>query len=133
MPTLNTTCVAMAGGLDAVAGTGKTYPMTFDGAWATGDIWVITITDATTAVATTIGYGTVSGLQPTFAYTLKDKVYLLAGSGLYFSAVGLPTTFNDQNATGNGFIQLANNYGTAEDLQACVSYQGKLAVISRRS
>ena len=132
MLSIETTAIAMAGGAAAVAGVGKAYRFTFAGTWATGDEFTVTLTDALTALSKTLGSGTVTGLSPTFVLTFDDKVYILAGTAFYFCDVQAPTVWNDPEAFGNGFVEMANNFGTPEDLVALAPYQGKLLVIGRR-
>ena len=132
MLSIQTTAIAMAGGAAAVAGVGKAYRFTFAGTWATGDEFTVTLTDALTALSKTLGSGTVTGLSPSFVITFDDKVYVLAGTAFYFCDVQAPTVWNDPEAFGNGFVEMANNFGTPEDLVALAPYQGKLLVIGRR-
>lgn len=132
MFTIETTAIAMAGGAAAGAGVGKAYRFTFAGTWATGDEFTVTLTDSLTAQSVTLGSGTVTGLSPSFVLTFDDKVYVLAGTAFYFSDLEAPTVWNDPQAFGNGFVEMANNFGTPEDLVALAPYQGKLLVIGRR-
>src|ERR1043166_8307962 len=137
MASLATTAVAMSGGVDGPAGVGKKYriEVTTDlaGNWATGDTILISLLATLTGRTVEAGFGSVSGLAPTFFFIFKDKVYLLIGTVLFYSDVAKPTSLNDINGVGNSFIEMANNFGTAEVLEAIATYQGKLAVISRRT
>ena len=74
-----------------------------------------------------------TGISPAFAMTFNDKLNFLAGTDWYYSAVGDPTTFNDPNAEGDGFIQLGNQSGTPENLLAMAPFQGNVALFSRRT
>jgi hypothetical protein len=133
MATLNTTCTPLAGGAAAVDGAGKIYRFTFGGSWDTGDRWAVDAIQALTAEAETWGNGALTGERPAGVFTFKDKVYVLIGSTLFFSALTEPHRFNDLQRAGAGFIAMANHFGTGEPLVALASYQGRLAVISRRT
>lgn len=134
MPTtLITTATDMMNGADAAAGTGSNWTFTFAGTWAAGDTYTMTFINTLNADVRLLGAGTVTGLQPSFCFTYNDKINLLAGTGWYFSDVGAPTSFNDPMGLGNGFIELANYFGTPEDLTAISTYQGRLVITSRRT
>lgn len=76
--------------------------------------------------------------QPTVRYapilTASRKVYAGAANVLFFSAIDNPTRWQVllPNA-GEGFIDLSNTAGGAEQLVAFASYQNRLAVFSRRA
>lgn len=123
----------MTGGADAAAGRGMQYSFAVSGTWVSGETYSITLTDQLTAVQTQIGAGYVSGIVPLFAMTFQNKIYALAGSSVYFCAEAAATTWNDPNGIGNGFINLGNQFGVAEPLEAVGVYQGRLAIASRRS
>lgn len=131
--TLKTSATKMAGGLAAVAGIGQRYLLTVGGTWVAGDKWTIILTDTSTGAQSQVGAGNITGIVPVFCFTFNDKVYVLAGSIVYFSAIGLPRSFNDPEGTGNGFIQLTNHYGTPEDLISIASFQGRLIFFSRQT
>lgn len=134
MPTtLNTTATDMLNGVDAYAGVGQVVQFAFSLTWAAGDTYTVTVTDPMTAETLLLGAGTVTGLQPSFVFTYNDKINLLADTAWYFSDVGRPTVFNDPRGLGNSFIELANSFGTPEDLTAIATYQGRLIVTSRRN
>lgn len=121
----------MSGGQGATAGSGQDDFFTFAGTWATGDEWQVVLTDSHSGLLTQIGSGTVTGLQPTYVFTFNNRVYFLAGTGVYFSALDAPTTFNDPNGVGNGYVQLSNFFASIQDTLAIGSYQGRLAFIAR--
>ena len=141
MPDLTTTCVALTGGVDAVAEVREQNQITFSGTWAGGDSFNVYLTDKETLSQYRFGAGSLSGLTPTFALTLKDKVYVALGTTLGFSAIASPRRFDDvvtnggedADDPGNGFIVPGNNYGTPENIVALANYQGKLAILHRNS
>lgn len=133
MGNIVTTVAALSGGVSGVAGVAKRWRVEYGGTFATDDQLQLLLTDTLTAQADFAGFGTVTGLEPSFVFTFNDKVNILAGSAWYFSAVQGPTDFNNPNSLGNGFIELSNISGTAEDLVSIASYQGGVAIISRRN
>lgn len=141
MPDLNTTAVALTGGVAAVAEVTEQNTLTFGGTWAAGDTFVVRLTNAATAAQYRFGYGDMTGKVPSFALTLGDKVYVACGSTLAFSAIGNPDGFvdivtigaTDGDDPGNGSITPGNNFGTPEQIIALANYQGKLAIINRNS
>lgn len=120
-----------ANGVAAVTTTEENYSVVFSGTWVAGDVWTVILTDQLTGLQTQVGDGFVSGIVPTFALTYDDKVYILSGSTVYMSAIDAPATWNDPNASGNGFITLTNWYSTTEPIISMSVYQGKLAFFSR--
>jgi hypothetical protein len=129
---LNTSVSALGGGADAAAGTGEDWKLTIGGAWGIGEKVTLILTDSLTGLQTQIGAGNVTGLSPNFCFTYNNKLYMLAGSSAYFSALAAPATFNDPNAAGNDFITMSNFYATEEPLVGIAPYQGKLLFASRR-
>lgn len=133
MATLSTTATALSGGTNATAAVTARFLVAVTGPWVTGDRITLTLTNVLTALTATVGSGTVTGLQPVYAFTYKKKVYLLAGSVLYFCDEDSPTVWNNPLTLGNSFIEMANNYGTTEDLKGLAPFQGRLSVSSRRT
>lgn len=133
MAQLITSAVALSGGADETTGVGRAYRLTFAGTWVTGDMFTVRFSSSATALVTQIGAGTVTGLVPSFLFTFKDKLNFLNASTWYFSDIGRPTTFNDPNGVGNGFISLANSFGSPEDLVLMLPYQGGVIICSRRT
>lgn len=123
----------MLGGGDAAAGTGGTSTITVSNTWATGDTFLVTLVNVITGVAQSLGYGTVSNSTPTYVMTYRNKVNILFGSTWAFSEIGLPTSFNNLEGTGNGYITLSDAYSESDNAQAIVPYQGRLAVLSQNS
>jgi len=129
---LRSSAVTMNGGIAAVAGIGQRELLTIGGTWAVGDKATLLFTQTISGAQTQVGAGRITGVTPTFCFTFNDKVYLLAGSTVYFSAVAEPTVFNDPDAVDNGYITLTNHYATPESLIAIASFQGRLVFFSRQ-
>lgn len=123
----------MIGGSNLYGGLGEEYSLSANSGWIDGDTFTILFTDSLTGLQTQIGAGNVTNISPTFAKTFDQKVYLLAGSTVYFPALDDPTTWNDPNAVGNGFIVLGNQTSSPENQIAAETYQGLLAFIARRT
>ncbi len=131
--TLATTARSMAGGQDSYAGVGMTYTITVGGTWAADDTFNINIANAFTLSNLNLGSGYATGIEPTFLLTYKNKENLLATTFWYFSAVGVPTVYNNLNALGNGFIDVSAAYSESDTVQAAVPYQGKVAVFGKNN
>lgn len=131
--TLKTTCEKMSGGLDATTGVGKKYRLVFGGTWANFDTFTLLFTLSVSGLQVEIGAGRVTGVQPTFAFTFKRKIYILAGSTTYFCQLDTPTVWNDPNAIGAGSLVMVNNFASPEDLVAIAPYQGRLAFFTDRN
>lgn len=133
MATLTTTIIALNGGNTAVPGTGEDTSITVTGAWLAGDQYTITFTDNTTGAQTQIGAGNITGVTPTYVLVFNNKTYLLGGNTVYISAVGDPTTWNNPNGIGNGYLTLGDYFGSSAMLVAAAPYQGKIVFFSRYS
>lgn len=122
------------GGYAAVAGRGEIGTITIGGTFTPGNKVTITITYTSggSPVTKTFGAGRVAGLLPSYALTHGSKVYLIAGSQLYFSATDEPTQWNAGD-TGSGVISMQSHYGGNDDLIGLAVYQNNLAVFARRS
>lgn len=123
----------MSGGKATVAGTGKTYRLVFGGTWAVGDKFTLILTNTTTQVSVQIGAGRVTGAQPTFCFTFKRKIYVLAGQFVYFCEIDTPTKWNDLGLLGAGSISMVDTFGSPENLMAIAPYQGRLAFFSDKN
>lgn len=130
---VNTTANTLGGGTAATTGVGEDWKLTIGGTWAVGDMLTLQLTDSQTGVLTQVGAGTLTGLVPSFAYTYNNKMYLLSGNTVYFSAIGAPTVFNDPTAAGNGFITMSDWFSAPEPLSGIAPFQGKLLFTSRRT
>ena len=130
---LKTTGITIDNGVDAVAGTSKTVTLSVLGTWATNDLGQVIITDSATGVSYVMGDGFVTGVQPAYGLTLKEKVYVIAGGVLYFCEIGDPTEWDDVTGLGNGFINLSLGYALPENLVAIAAYQGKIAIFGKEA
>lgn len=130
MPNLNTTTVALHGGVDAVADVKEINTIEVLGTWIAGETYQIVFTLKETGLQYTFGLGDFTGKTPVFCFTYKNKIYFLAGAKVFFSAVGDPTVFNDPTGQFNGFVEMSSEFGNPENLVAIASYQGKLAFFS---
>lgn len=129
--TLVTTATPMLGGADAGSGTSGTWTITVAGNWAEGTKFTVTLINALTAEAISIGGGIVTGKVPIFALTYNKKLNLLYDTTWAFSAVNSPTVFNDLNSLGSGNVELSDAYSEADTTQAIVPYQGKVAIFGK--
>ena len=133
MITLNPTVTVMTASYGAVTSVGAQYLISVLSDWKLGDWATVVFTEDISAVTVVVGYGDITGLTPSFLLTYKNKLYLICGDKFFFSDVGSPTVINDPNGTGNGFVETSNFTSENEDLVALASYQGRLAVFSRRN
>ncbi|MDE2097295.1 MAG: hypothetical protein KGL39_08640 [Patescibacteria group bacterium] len=122
----------LANGANALEGVGETYSFSLSLPSTGGEVSIF-LTDNTTAYQVLVGFGNVSGQVFTYVTTFNEKLYGLAGPSVFCSATQEPSTFNDPNAVGNGYVTLSNWYATTETLVAVVPYQGRLAFFSRRT
>lgn len=124
--------VTPIGGINPLTGQGEDYHFTLN---FTGNPAQVTLylTDVLTGLQTQVGFGFVTGQDVTYVLTFNNKVYALAGGTVFASAIGDPTTWNNTNAIGNGFVQLSNWYSSVETLLAVAPYQGRLVFFSRRT
>lgn len=130
-PQLKTSITPMAGGVSANAGTGQINQLTVSGSWTAGDLISIVPTETNDGFQMLLGAGDVTGVVPTFLLTYQKKLNFLAGTNWYFSAIDLPTQFNNFNTAGNSFIELANNFAASENILSLVPFQGRIAVNDR--
>jgi len=121
----------MSGGAVVYAGIGEQHDFTITGPFVAGDTISVTFIDNLSGLLAQAGAGSVTGTMPTFVFTYGDKVYLLSGPTVYFSALTAPTVYNDPSAVGNGNVTMTNFFSTPEDLQAVTVFQGKLAFFTR--
>ncbi len=125
-----TTVTSFSGGVTAVAGTGIKTRVIVGGAWAVGDKFTCEI--VTPSQTYDFGIGRMTGLVPVAAVTLYDRVHFVAGSFWNGSDNGDATAW-EQQAPGAFQINIANQSQQPEDLLALSSFQGKMALFSRRT
>jgi len=133
---LQTTATAVSGGADPVDGRGNDWAFTVTYAPVQGDLVTLELTDTLTGVQTQVGAGYVSSVVPTYAFTFNNRVFTLGASpfvasSAFYSALTFPATWNDPNATGNGFTTMTNWYAGPATLQAIAPYQGNLLFANR--
>lgn len=134
MPTqLTTTCSAFSAGVDEVTGTGQTTRFTFSGSWILNDKYTINMLFAATGVGERFGAGDLTGQFFSWLYTYREKMNVLAGNVWYFSEIGSSTKFNNPDGTGNGNIEVSNNFGISENLTCLCIYKSHMAVFSSQS
>ena len=128
---LTTTANEVGGGIDATDGRGNEYLFGVTGTFQQNDEITLIVTDNSNGYQTQIGAGYASNVAPTFCYTFNQKIHALDGSSDYFSALGLPTTWNDPTAAGNGFVTMSNWFASPASMQAIAPYQGRLLFACR--
>ena len=121
----------MSGGADALDGRGEQYGISFTSTFGLGDQITLTLTDSRTGIQTQIGGGYASGVAPGYCFTFNQRIFALSGYTAYFSAIDLPTVWNDPNAAGNGYVQMADYYASQSNLFAMAPYQGKVLFCAR--
>lgn len=65
--------------------------------------------------------------------TFMSKIYALSGSLLEFSGVNTATGWNSEDDPGAGFINISTSDGGSQDLIGLETFQGNIAVFSRRA
>ena len=133
MAAIITSATPMSGGVAPVTGVSKKFRLQVTGTWATDEHFTLTFSDALSGRTVVVGYGPVTGATPSYLKTFKRKLYSIAETTLFFSALDAPTTINAPNQPGNSYIEMSNEYGFAEPLLGLAIYQGKMAVLERRS
>lgn len=125
----------MADGAADVNGRGETWVLSLTGNRPkTNDVFTVSMQDTLSQTTVQVGAGDASQIVPTFCLSFGGKVYILAGSTVYFSGENSPTVFNDpEQPFGNGFVNLLNQASTPEDMVAAVPFQGRLAFLSRNT
>jgi hypothetical protein len=114
----------LSGGVTAVTAVAQIVTVTVGGTFEEADQFIVTING--TEIYTVTGAGSGTG---TTAQTFKKKLYSVASSNLYFSALNAPTQWN--SGIDPGFINMASETAGAETLVATAEYQGSMAVFSK--
>lgn len=117
------------GGTAAIAGYGASlYSMwSVKRTWTEGDTW--TLNFITTAGNFLFGFSEFSAKAYAFAYTLDDRVHIIADNHWFGSSLFDPTLWNVQ-APSAFDVTLASATGGASDYNAMISYQGRVALFS---
>lgn len=124
----------MQGGVTPVAAVAQVNTFTVGGTFDAGDRFGFTLTSSDpTPVVNYFGnianpWGNASTVK-----THKRKMYAGAGGVLDFSGVNDATAWNVDTAPGAGFLIAANHIGGSETISSLETYQGRLAVFSRRA
>jgi hypothetical protein len=132
MPAIN--AGNMANGVNASAAYGLWLRVHVAGTWSASDAdtWAGKLTDLSLVSGYTLGTGRVTGVAPTAAKTLDDKLYVAADSLVYFSGITDPAGWEAQDV-GAGFINMTNRSSAQEPIVALANYQGGLLAIGRRT
>lgn len=130
-PQLKLTATKMGGGLAANAGTGQINQLAVLTTWATGDTISLSLTEIIASLVTLVGAGPATGAAPVDFLTLDSKEYFLSGTAMFFSGLSVATLFNNLTKAGNGFEELADQYGFADDLLRMAIFRKQVAVFGR--
>ncbi len=117
---------SLQGGVDGVAGLPKIVTVEVVGTFNVGDKFNVQLGD------NNYGYFYMPQGVTSAVLTLKRKVYAAGDSLLNFSAIDSPTSWDQENAIGAGFVNLLNEYTGEEPLTGLSVYNTMLAVFSRR-
>jgi len=116
----------MSGGVTAVTAIAQVVTATVGGTFEEADQFIITINGTEIYTVTGAASGTGTTVQ-----TFKKKLYTVASSNLYFSALNAPTQWT--SGIDPGFINMASETSGAELLTATAEYQGLMAVFSKNN
>jgi hypothetical protein len=117
----------------ASPGVAQEGTLTLGGTFDPGDRFGVKLSTGSPAVDEYFGNIGKPWGDATCVKTHKRKVYVGAGSILFFSKVNDPTSWNSDVDAGAGFINVANHAGGSEDVQSIELYQGRLGAWSRRA
>lgn len=116
----------MAGGVNGVVGQKQKNTVTIGGTFDPGDRFSLTIDNKN------FGAKFNPRIKGDIALTHQQKMYVGATSVLQFSAAGDATLWNTFDDAGAGFINMSTNSRGSQVITGLATYQGKLAVLSRR-
>ena len=114
----------MTGGVDAVTAVAQVNTVTVGGTFEEADQFTVTINTTENYTVTGAASGTGTTVQ-----TFKKKIYSVASSNLYFSALNAPTQWIA--GVDPGFINMASETAGEETLTATAEYQGLMAIFSK--
>ena len=119
-----TSDATMTGGVDAVTAVAQIVEVTVGGTFEEDDQFTVTINGTENYTVTGAASGTGTTVQ-----TFKKKIYSVASSNLYFSALNAPTQWIA--GVDPGFINMASETAGEETLTATAEYQGLMAIFSK--
>lgn len=114
----------LTGGVTAVTAVAQVVEVTVGGTFEEADQFTVTINSTEIYTVTGAASGTGTTVQ-----TFKKKIYTVASSNLYFSALNAPTQWIA--GVDPGFINMASETAGEETLTATAEYQGLMAVFSK--
>ncbi len=114
----------MTGGVTAVTAVAQIVEVTVGGTFEEDDQFTVTINGTEIYTVTGAASGTGTTVQ-----TFKKKIYTVASSNLYFSALNAPTQWIA--GVDPGFINMASETAGEETLTATAEYQGLMAIFSK--
>lgn len=114
----------LIGGVTAVSAVAQINTVTVGGTFEESDQFKVIIN--TTEIYTVTGAASGTG---TTVQTFKKKIYSVASSNLYFSALNAPTQWIA--GIDPGFINMASEVAGGETLTATAEYQGLMAIFSK--
>lgn len=114
----------MTGGITAVTAVAQIVEVTVGGTFEEDDQFTVTINGTEIYTVTGAASGTGTTVQ-----TFKKKIYTVASSNLYFSALNAPTQWIA--GVDPGFINMASETAGEETLTATAEYQGLMAIFSK--
>ena len=118
---------ALTGGSSSIGGQGPKYQVAFTGNWAVGDGYSFNFILA--GQMFTLGQGILTGVVPTVATTIAERVHFVAGSYWYGSDNGDATAW-EQQAPGAFAVDVANQTFATENLLGLSSFQGRMMTYS---
>lgn len=116
----------MTGGVTAVTAVAQINTVTVGGTFEEADQFTVTINGTENYTVTGAASGTGTTIQ-----TFKKKLYSVASSNLYFSALNGPTQWI--SGIDYGFINMASETAGEETLTATAEYQGLMAIFSENN
>jgi len=114
----------LSGGVTAVTAVAQIVEVTVGGTFEEADQFTVTINSTEIYTVTGAASGTGTTVQ-----TFKKKIYTVASSNLYFSALNAPTQWIA--GVDPGFINMASETAGEETLTATAEYQGLMAIFSK--
>ena len=132
--TNNVTVTPFSGGVNGAVGRGATTRVTFSALagyqWQVNDEFVFQL--ITSSQTFDLGTGRMTGLVPTRAITLADRVHFVADTYWNGSDNGDATGW-EQQAPGAFQIDVSNQNQQPEPLLSLASFQGRMALWSRQT